>query len=58
MPVLAAPGFMTDPSGSLEIPGIRSAAGPLDLYMQFAILDPTQSLGLQFSNAVLVEFWP
>lgn len=58
IPVLAAPGFMTDPSGSLEIPGIRSAAGPLDLYMQFAILDPTQPLGLQFSNAVLVEFWP
>ncbi len=48
----------TDPGGALRLAPIASGAGPLDVFVQAVVLDAGQPRGLQFSNAVRVEFLP
>ncbi len=51
--------FVTDGVGELFLPGaVSSAIGPADVFLQFLVVDPMQAGGVQFSNAVRLEFLP
>lgn len=47
-----------DGSGGGELPGIPGGGGPLDAYLQAAIVDPAQPKGFAFTNAVKLEILP
>jgi hypothetical protein len=49
--------FVTDAGGSIEL-SVDGGAGPLTLYLQFAVADGSQSAGLGLSNALQVELLP
>ena len=46
----------TDADGRLRISGIPGGGGPFDAFVQCIVVDPAQSSGLGFSNAVQIEF--
>lgn len=49
---------LTDATGSVGIPNVPGGGGLLDVYVQFAIQDPSQPSGVGLSNAVKLEFMP
>jgi hypothetical protein len=58
VPVLFVVPVLTDAAGALAVPGLPGGGGPLELYLQCAILDATQPAGFALSNAVKLQFLP
>ena len=50
-PTTVIPVF-TDPQGEVHVNGLSSSIGPVDFYVQAAILDPLQPFGFAITNAV------
>ena len=46
----------TDGSGAISIPGVMGDGTPLTLFLQYVLVDGSQSEGYGFSNALQVEF--
>jgi hypothetical protein len=58
VPVLFVVPVLTDAAGALAVPGLPGGGGPLELYVQCAILDSGQPAGFALSNAVKLQFLP
>jgi hypothetical protein len=48
----------TDANGKVLIPGVAGGGGPLSVYTQFVVQDPSQTLGWGLSNAVRIDLLP
>ncbi len=48
----------TDAEGQAHVPAVPGGNGPVSLYVQFLYADPSQFLGVGFSNAVRLDFLP
>jgi arylsulfatase A-like enzyme len=51
-------GAFTDGLGEVRVNGISSSIGPVQYYIQAAVLDPQQPFGLAISNAVRLSVQP
>ena len=58
IPVQFVVPVVTDAAGAFALPGIPGGGGPLELYLQAAVLDPGLPLGFGLSNAVKLQFLP
>jgi hypothetical protein len=58
VPILMMVPFPTNGAGTLAINNLAGGHGPLDVYVQFVIVDPAQPAGYGLSNALLVELLP
>jgi hypothetical protein len=58
VPMLFVVPAVTGAAGTLAVPGLPGGGGPLELYVQCAILDASQPAGVALSNAVKLEFLP
>jgi hypothetical protein len=58
VPVLFVVPVLTDAAGALAVPGLFGGGGPLELFLQCAILDAGQPAGFALSNAVKLQFLP
>jgi hypothetical protein len=50
--------FTTDDGGKWVLPGVTSSGGPVDVYLQAAVVDPAQPFGFALTNAVRAELLP
>ncbi len=48
--------LQTDGMGALSIPNVTGTGTPLTVFLQFILVDPVQTQGFGFSNALQVEF--
>jgi Metallo-peptidase family M12B Reprolysin-like len=48
----------TDANGKVLIPALAGGGGPLSVYTQFVVQDPSQTLGWGLSNAVRIDLLP
>jgi arylsulfatase A-like enzyme len=49
---------VTDQNGEIHVNGIGSSIGPVQFYLQAAVLDPVQPFGFAISNAVKLAIQP
>lgn len=49
---------VTGAGGEFALAGIAAGGGPVEFYLQGAILDPSQPQGFALSNAVKLQFLP
>ena len=57
-PILASIPGVTDATGTFELPGVGSGAGPLSVFLQAIYIDDAQVEGLGITNALEAVFLP
>ncbi|MCB9898614.1 MAG: FG-GAP repeat protein [Planctomycetes bacterium] len=50
--------LVTGPDGAIRLLGVPGGGGPLDVFIQYVVQDPTQAKGFALSNAIAASFLP